>query len=613
MPVLPPPFYARLHNFRQADYAGQDLDVAWIDAELDRILISLNRTVAMLRGVTDASGRLILQQPLREMELIETIKFTATAGQTQFYLVPVLDALTVKAQFQVQVGSSSLYQVLDQSLVSVAAAVAAGTVTAAPASNTYVFSVTVPLPVVGATLTINGVNAGTVLSRPTSNTVITTVPWPNAGAVVAAPSWAWGSLALATISGITLAAGQLVQVAIYSDGSGALTQLGNASVSTGAVQVALNDAAGIIAATNVEDAIAEIENQILTLLSDLGPINDLYKRNGSLPLTGDMDAGGFNLTNIAPASAAGHAVEYSQFAAFVGIWNNLQQFFLKLDGSSFMGGNLNMGGKKIVSQADGTDPTDGINLQQLGTRLNLDGTSPMTGDLNMNSHKILAVTAAVADTDAPNWGQTKALVGVDRTPYVFATPGPVSHAIPSGIKTVKVRMWGGGGGGQQTNGLGNNLYGGGAAGAYLESSLTIDPAGETLTLTIGAGGLADLAGGDTTITQAATVVLRAGGGFGGSNLVAPAIGGVPVSPGALPFVGLNGGNGSPGYHTPAVQVAGGQGGSAPMGGAGGWGHLADGSGNLQPGSAGQQPGGGGGGGPLGFNGVGGAGMIVLEY
>jgi hypothetical protein len=302
--------------------------------------------------------------------------------------------------------------------------------------------------VIGATLTINGVNAGVVTACPTANTVQTTVPWPNAGSTVAAPAWSWGALAVATISGITLTAGQAVQVAIYSDGSGALTQLGNASATTGAIQVAVRDAGGIIAATNVEDALAELQSEILTLQTDLGPISGYVKRDGSLAMTGQLDLGSNKIVRLAPGSAAGDAVEWSQFAAFVGIWNNLQQFYLKLDGTSQMAGPLNMGGKKITTLADGVDPTDAVTVEQLAKRLPLDGTSPMTGDLNMDSHKILNVAAAVADTDGPNWGQTKALVGVERTPYVFSTPGPVSAAIPAGIKTVKVRMWGGGGGGR---------------------------------------------------------------------------------------------------------------------------------------------------------------------
>jgi hypothetical protein len=610
---LPPPFYARLYNFRQADFAGQPLDVAWIDSELDRLLVSVNQTVATLRGITDAQGRLILQQPLREMKLIETLQFVATAGQTVFYLSPITDPLTAQVEFRIQVGTS-LYQSLDMLAVTLAAATATGSVTATRYAQTYNFTDAVPTPCIGAELTINGTYAGRVTSQPTATSVITDTPWPNATVTATVSQWAWSFLTKATIS-ITpaLTAGQKVQALIYGDGAGALTQLGTAGPTTGAIQVAIADAQGIIYADNVEDALQEIQQNILTLQDNIGPIADYARLDGSMPYTGPLSMGGQNIINMKPGSQPGHAVEYSQFEAFVGIWNNLQQFYMKLDGTSSMAGPLNFGAKQGKNLADGTDPQDAVTVTQLNSRVSSTGSTPLTGDLNMNSHKITSIAAAVADGDVPSFGQVKALLGAVPVLAGYATPGVVSYVVPAGVQSIKVRGWGGGGGGSVVADW-NATTGGGGAGGYVEAIIAVNATPpDTLILTVGAAGSPGVAGGLTKIERGSTVLLQAAGGAAGhaysSSGADTGIGGAASSPAGIPCLAVAGGDGQMGWENtasgnPSIKRYGGAGGSACNGGAGGRGSALD----LEPiATPGVWPGGGGAAAHAGA-----AGGIVLE-
>ncbi len=602
MPNLPPPFYQRLYQFRRAELAGLALDQAKIDSELDRVRESLNQAVVVLRGITDATGRLILQQPLREMRAVEVLDFTATASQTQFYLTPTTDPVTDRAEFHIGVGAG-LYQSLDATLVSVAAAttVAAGTVSCVLGSNVYTVSGVLPDPLVGAAATINGTPVGTVTARLSATQFQTTVPWPLASIVVPQASWSWSGLSLATIAPPTpLVAGQKVQVWLYSDGAGALTQLGTATTTTGARQVAVFDFGNIIGSGNVEDAFQEIFTLHNALVTALGPINQYVRRDGSLAMTGMLDGGGNKAVGFAPGTVTGDLVTYEQIAGYIAVWNNLQQFYIKRDGTTAMAANFNFGGNRGINLADGTAPSDAVNLSQLSERIHKDGSVAMEGPLDMGGQQIINGSPATADSGFVTLGQLNSTIGAGSTLVGYTVPGVSGFIVPAGVNRVRVRAWGGGAGGN---------YEGGGGGAYVETSIPV-VAGDSLLITVGAGGTPGGNGGSTQLERNGVVQFVAGGAIG-------AAGGAPFTPIGLPMIGLPGGQGRWGvfYNTGDGWTSGSaDGGNAPQGGQGGRGTA----GNTNFGDQ-STPGvfpGGGGGGTLGLYGPtrpGAGGALYMEF
>ncbi len=210
--------------------------------------------------------------------------------------------------------------------------------------------------------------------------------------------------------------------------------------------------------------------------------------------------------------------------------------------------------------------------------------------------------------------------------------------VPAGVTSVKVEVWGagGGGGGSRSTSFTNAFGGGGGGGgSYTTSTFTVS-AGQTYTITYGAGGTAGAAtptaggtGGTTTFTGTGGTVSSAGGGGGGAGNNAngtagtAGVGGINGGTGGASTgngagggggagnngVGTNGGNASTGAGGPGNPNV------APYIGGGGGGFL-NGTGTGNSGSV-TGPGGGGGGGratnTTRGGGAGGAGQVVLTF
>jgi hypothetical protein len=611
---IPPPFYARHFRFRQNELAGEPFPPAQVDVELDALMQSVNQAITVLRNITDATGRLRLQVPLREMRLIEILAYVATAGQTSFYLAPVTDPLTDLAEVRINT-TGSLYSIVDATKVTVAAYTGTGTVSATLGSSTYTTSATVPNPVVGARLTVAGTDAGLVTARPTANTVQTDTPWPLAN--VAGAALAWVNLATATLSGVAPAfvGGEKVQIAIYSDGDGALSQLGSASTTRGARLVAVYDAGNVLGANNVEDALQELATLMYGLESSLGPLDQYLKADGTVAMDADLNGGGNKAVGWAPGTAAGELVTYDQISTLIGIWNDLQQYYLKRDGSTQMNADLPLGSHKVVGMLAGVGPLDGVNVTQLGERIHKDGSVAMAADLQLGGHKIVDLSPGTNPTDAVILSQLTSLAGTNLTVYFQSVPGTYPFVVPTGVTQLRVKLWGPGGLGA-TSILANGIAaGGGGGGACIEGVMAVT-AGETLTIVIAGGG----SGLPSQILRAGVPQISAGGGASGSytyNQPAPGgLGGVPVNDAGLPnmvlYAGQQGGSGLAYFGGPSFCIGGG-GGSAGGGGGGGGtaGHQQIDSGTFSAGGVGAWPGGGGGGGTGG--GVGSPGGIVITY
>lgn len=97
-------------------------------------------------------------------------------------------------------------------------------------------------------------------------------------------------------------------------------------------------------------------------------------------------------------------------------------------------------------------------------------------------------------------------------PTVATTYFPVSastqiYSVPAGVSQVEIKAWGGGGGGGETSD--------GGAGGFVANSFTLG-AGQTISVTVGAGGGWENAGGASVVALPGGVTLTASGGVGGS-------------------------------------------------------------------------------------------------
>lgn len=100
--------------------------------------------------------------------------------------------------------------------------------------------------------------------------------------------------------------------------------------------------------TQNQDAVTLSQLSALQVLvdaleADLG--TDFVRRDGTLAMTGNLNMGGFQITNLASAINGADAVRKSDFDLVLG---GLEEDFVARDGSLEMLGNLNMGGNKIT-------------------------------------------------------------------------------------------------------------------------------------------------------------------------------------------------------------------------------------------------------------------------
>lgn len=124
---------------------------------------------------------------------------------------------------------------------------------------------------------------------------------------------------------------------------------------------------------------------------------------------------------------------------------------------------------------------------------------------------------------------------VGRT-IVYNTPGTFTFTVPDNVTEVEVEGWGGGGAGGATGngsggGLVGNLGGGGGGGGYFYRRLTGLVPGQTVTVTIGSGGVPAAGpssggvGGTTSFGPFCTAAGGAGGGWGENTLIQVGTGG----------------------------------------------------------------------------------------
>lgn len=206
----------------------------------------------------------------------------------------------------------------------------------------------------------------------------------------------------------------------------------------------------------------------------------------------------------------------------------------------------------------------------------------------------------------PSWQTPTAGSGFSNL-QIFTSSG--TFTIPTGVTKVKVTVvGGGGGGGNGSNGVGASGGGGGGAAISILSGVT---PGNTLTVTIGAGGSAGVAGGTSSVasgTQTITTISATGGGLGSTAGVNGANGGAG-GVGSNGNLNLTGDSGGPGSRGNTIDLSG-NGGSSIFGGGGGGRAVGT---SVAGGAGGNYGGGGGGGSNSGGGGAGAPGVVIFEY
>jgi hypothetical protein len=194
---------------------------------------------------------------------------------------------------------------------------------------------------------------------------------------------------------------------------------------------------------------------------------------------------------------------------------------------------------------------------------------------NPDSSAVTAISSTAGVADAGKLIKSDATGLIDKsfttTPTVVTFTASGTWTKPTGLKYAIVEIIGGGGGGgsvTSSSGAGS----GGGAGAYTKKLIGAASLGATETVTIGAGGAANSAGGNSTF---GSILTSNGGAASGGDTDNPSAGGA-ASGGD---VNINGGYGKGGCETGSAQ-SGGRGGDTPLGsgGTGGVGNAGGGGG-----------------------------------
>ena len=249
----------------------------------------------------------------------------------------------------------------------------------------------------------------------------------------------------------------------------------------------------------------------------------------------------------------------------------------------------NVGGSAITSYVVQSTP-GGINATGASSPITVSG-------LTVDTAYTFRVTALNSYGPSPASAASNSVTPAVTGQTAYTTAGTYSYVVPAGVTSVSVVAVGGGGGGGGTNDTNSRGGGGGGALAYV-NNISVTP-GETLTVTVGAGGLggangaSGTSGDESALQRSATYLVRAGRGSGGTQ-------GAAARGGAV-YVGT-GGEGGTGAVAATSNGTGG-GGAGGYAGAGGAGN----SDNSNGSAAAASSGGGGGGASGNFGSIGGGG------
>lgn len=251
-------------------------------------------------------------------------------------------------------------------------------------------------------------------------------------------------------------AGHVIFVAAFESGAGLLTRLANTgSGADGANMIGIQDTGALIAATTVEGALTEVVTSLNTLLSNLGTISNLWKRDGTNAASANIPMGGFKFTGLVDGSAATDSATVGQVSALNSTISNLGNTFVRKDGTTAMTGIFNAGNFRVSNVAAPTTGTDATNKTYVDAQL---GSAAPKGT-------IVAFGAAVAPT---GWLLCNG-AAVSRTTYatlftaIGTTYGAGDGTTTFNVPNLQGRFPIGAGNGAQKNVSGSGIITGGTA------------------------------------------------------------------------------------------------------------------------------------------------------
>ena len=248
----------------------------------------------------------------------------------------------------------------------------------------------------------------------------------------------------------------VVFVAAFESGAGLLTRLANTgSGADGANMIGIQDTGALIAATTVEGALTEVVTSLNTLLSNLGTISNLWKRDGTNAASANIPMGGFKFTGLVDGSAATDSATVGQVSALNSTISNLGNTFVRKDGTTTMTGIFNAGNFRVSNVAAPTTGTDATNKTYVDAQL---GSAAPSG-----------LVCAFGGTVAPTGWLLCNGAAVSRTTYatlftaIGTTYGAGDGTTTYNVPNLQGRFPIGAGNGAQKNVSGSGIITGGTA------------------------------------------------------------------------------------------------------------------------------------------------------
>ena len=145
--------------------------------------------------------------------------------------------------------------------------------------------------------------------------------------------------------------------------------------------------------------------------------SNFFYRDGSQPMTGDIDMNSKKIKNLPIPTVNGDAAN-KKYVDDSKVDGNA---FVKLDGTRSMTGNLNMNNNRIYNIPNPTGPKQPTPLAYTDLAyLHVDGSNKTTNNLNMNNKKIIKLLTPTDDTDAATkkYVDNKSTNPQDLSPYL---------------------------------------------------------------------------------------------------------------------------------------------------------------------------------------------------
>ena len=166
--------------------------------------------------------------------------------------------------------------------------------------------------------------------------------------------------------------------------------------------------------------------------------NTFLERDGSYPMTGNLNMGSHKITALRTPTASLDAATKKYVDDNISNSSPDLSDYLEKDGTVTMTGSLKMGNNKIVGLATPTSNTDAATKKYVDDKPNgvgdfkKDGTVAMTGNLNMGTNRIVSLADPINSSDSTNMSWVKNQIqhfNVLSSPVFTVEPAPAYSTI----------------------------------------------------------------------------------------------------------------------------------------------------------------------------------------